>query len=145
VTALGHAKRTPIDEYPAQKRGGLGTITLQVTDRTGPLVAAQEMLEGDEFMVICRSGKTVRIGAADVPVQGRNTQGRALVGLAKGDAIARVARVAGREEEEEAPARVEPRETTPAIAAAGTGEAPEAVTRGPRPEVAAAQLELDAT
>ncbi|HUG02513.1 MAG TPA: DNA gyrase subunit A, partial [Longimicrobiales bacterium] len=146
VTELGHAKRTPIDEYPAQKRGGLGTITLQVTDRTGPLVAAQEMLEGDEFMVICRSGKTVRIGAADVPVQGRNTQGRALVGLAKGDAIASVARVAGREEEEEeAPARVEPRETTPAIAAAGTGEAPEAETRGPRPEVAAAQLELDAT
>ena len=161
VTELGHAKRTPIDEYPAQKRGGLGTITLQVTDRSGPLVAAQEMLEGDELMIVCRSGKAVRLGASDIPVQGRNTQGKALVGLARGDAVSEVARVAGAREEEggeEAPAEDAGEGAEGAGSRGGTGGAraggDDIVAHppgdddvpGPRPGVAAAQaqLELDA-
>ncbi|MEN8377015.1 MAG: DNA gyrase subunit A, partial [Gemmatimonadota bacterium] len=142
VTELGHAKRTPIDEYPAQKRGGLGTITLQVSDRTGPLVAAQELLERDELMVICRSGRAIRLGSADIPIQGRNSQGKALAGLAEDDAVARVARVAGRRTEE-AGDELEER---------GSAEGENRVSGDvepasePRPEVAMAQaqLELDA-
>ncbi|HSM35472.1 MAG TPA: DNA gyrase subunit A, partial [Longimicrobiales bacterium] len=153
VTELGHAKRTPIDEYPVQKRGGLGTITLQVTDRTGALVAAQEMLEGDELMIVCRSGKAVRLGASDIPIQGRNTMGKALLGLARDDAVSEVARVAGGRDEEgggdEAPSEPAAAESTPegsGSAGAAGGSDDDAGVPGPRPEVAAAQaqLELDA-
>ena len=96
VTANGYAKRTPIGDYPAQNRGGLGTITLDVTDRTGPLVAVKELLEGDEIMLVAADGTAVRLGADDVPVQGRATQGKR---LAKLDTpvveVARVAREGG--------------------------------------------------
>ncbi len=92
VTANGYAKRTPISDYPAQNRGGLGTITLDVTDRTGSLVAVKELLDGDEVMFIGADGAAVRIVAEDVPVQGRATQGKR---VAKLDArIVEVARVA---------------------------------------------------
>jgi DNA gyrase subunit A len=76
VTEEGYAKRTPVSEYPAQKRGGLGTITLDVSDKTGPLVAAKELLDGDELMVITASGAAIRVVGSDVPVQGRATQGK---------------------------------------------------------------------
>jgi DNA gyrase subunit A len=94
VTELGYAKRTPLSEYPVQKRGGIGTITLDVTTKTGPLVAAKELLPGDELMVITAAGKAIRIGAADVPEQGRATQGKRLLRLGEGDRVVEVARVA---------------------------------------------------
>jgi DNA gyrase subunit A len=94
VTALGYAKRTPIGDYPAQKRGGLGTITLDVTAKTGPLVGAKELIEGDELMIISAGGVATRVAAADVPIQGRATQGKQLLKVAKGDRIVEVARVA---------------------------------------------------
>ena len=94
VTELGFGKRTPLGEYPVQKRGGLGTITLDVTTRTGRLVAAKELLQGDELMVIAASGKATRVRAADIPVQGRATQGRRLLELEGDDRIVEVARVA---------------------------------------------------
>ncbi|MGH7443888.1 MAG: DNA gyrase C-terminal beta-propeller domain-containing protein, partial [Longimicrobiales bacterium] len=88
----GYAKRTPIGDYPAQNRGGLGTITLDVTERTGPLVAVKELLDGDEVMLIAADGTAARVAASDVPVQGRATQGKR---LAKMDSrIVEVARVA---------------------------------------------------
>jgi DNA gyrase subunit A len=98
VTANGYAKRTPIGDYPAQNRGGLGTITLDVTDRTGPLVAVKELLEGDELMLVAQDGTAVRLAAEDVPVQGRATQGKRLAKLES--AIVEVARVAREAEED---------------------------------------------
>ncbi|MHB1168641.1 MAG: DNA gyrase subunit A [Longimicrobiales bacterium] len=93
VTANGYAKRTPIGDYPAQNRGGLGTITLDVTDRTGPLVAVKELLDGDEVMLVAQDGTAIRLAAEDVPVQGRATQGKRLAKLdSKIVEVARVAR-----------------------------------------------------
>jgi DNA gyrase subunit A len=94
VTEQGYAKRSPIAEYPVQKRGGLGATTLSVTERTGPLVAAKELLPGDELMVITASGSASRVSASAVPVQGRATQGKAVLRLGEGDRIVEVARVA---------------------------------------------------
>jgi DNA gyrase subunit A len=101
VTQNGYAKRTPVAEYPAQKRGGVGTVTLDVGARTGPLVAAKEVLAGDELMVISATGQAIRLAGADIPVQGRATQGKRAVNLAPGDRVVEVARVA--RERESAP------------------------------------------
>jgi DNA gyrase subunit A len=94
VTENGYAKRTPVTEYPAQKRGGLGTITLDVSDRTGPLVAAKELLDGDELMIITAAGTALRVSGANVPVQGRATQGKRIADIGAGDRVVEVSRVA---------------------------------------------------
>ncbi|MGH7460141.1 MAG: DNA gyrase C-terminal beta-propeller domain-containing protein, partial [Longimicrobiales bacterium] len=104
VTEQGYAKRTPVAEYPVQKRGGMGTITLDVSDRSGVLVAAKELLEGDELMVIAASGAATRVSAEEIPIQGRATQGKRVLELDGGDRIvevARVARSAGADDSEE--------------------------------------------
>jgi hypothetical protein len=94
VTGKGFAKRTPLGDYPVQKRGGLGTITLDVTAKTGPLIGGKELLDGDELMIIAASGKATRLPAAQVPSQGRATQGKRVIELDSGDTVVEVARVA---------------------------------------------------
>ncbi|HET9440567.1 MAG TPA: DNA gyrase C-terminal beta-propeller domain-containing protein, partial [Longimicrobiales bacterium] len=103
ITALGYAKRTGITEYPVQRRGGLGTITLDVSDKTGPLVAGKEVLPGDELMVIAASGAAIRVAADDIPLQGRATQGKRVLPVGAGDRVVEVARVAS-DSGDEAPA-----------------------------------------
>jgi DNA gyrase subunit A len=104
VTENGYAKRTPVSDYPAQKRGGIGTITLDVSNRTGAIVAAKELLDGDELMVITAAGTALRVSGADVPVQGRATQGKRVVSIGAGDRVVEVSRVA-RESADTAPRR----------------------------------------
>src|SRR5690606_17817644 len=94
VTEQGYAKRTPIAEYPVQRRGGIGASTLQATQKTGPLIAAKELVQGDELMLITGSGRATRVSAAEIPVQGRATQGRQVVVPLRGDQVVEVARVA---------------------------------------------------
>ena len=94
VTENGYAKRTPMSEYPAQKRGGLGTITLDVSSKTGPLIAAKELLDGDELMVITAAGAAFRVAGGEVPVQGRATQGKRVISVGAGDRVVEVSRVA---------------------------------------------------
>jgi len=94
VTENGYAKRTAITDYPAQKRGGIGTITLDVSEKSGPLVAAKEVLEGDELMIISASGAATRLAASDIPIQGRATQGKRMLAMEGGDRVVEVARVA---------------------------------------------------
>ncbi|MGQ0815780.1 MAG: DNA gyrase subunit A [Gemmatimonadota bacterium] len=94
VTELGYAKRTPVGEYPVQRRGGIGTITLDVTDKSGPLIGAKEVLPGDELMVISASGAALRLAADSIPIQGRATQGKRVLSLGAGDRVVEVARVA---------------------------------------------------
>jgi DNA gyrase subunit A len=101
ITANGYAKRTPLTEYPVQRRGGLGTVTLDVTGRTGPLVTAKELLPGDELMVITAAGRTIRLTDDQVPEQGRATQGKRVLKGDEGDPVVEVARVAHEEEGEE--------------------------------------------
>jgi DNA gyrase subunit A len=94
VTARGFAKRTALTEYPVQKRGGLGTVALDVNEKTGGLIAAKELLAGDELMIISAAGRAVRIAADDIPVQGRATQGKRIDREAEDDPVVEVARVA---------------------------------------------------
>lgn len=94
VTALGYAKRTGVNEYPVQHRGGVGTITLDVSEKTGPLVAGKEVLPGDELMIIAASGAATRVAADDIPLQGRATQGKRMLPVGPGDRVVEVARVA---------------------------------------------------
>ena len=95
ITDQGFAKRTPITEYPVQGRGGLGTLTLRITDKSGAVVAAKELIPGDELMLITAKGVAARVGADDVPVQGRSTQGKQVLIPARGDRVVEVARVSG--------------------------------------------------
>jgi DNA gyrase subunit A len=94
VTANGYAKRTPIGEFRVQGRGGQGTTALSVSDRTGPLIGAKEMLDGDELMVITAGGRAARLQAGKIPIQGRATQGKQLVEVQAGDRVVEVSRVA---------------------------------------------------
>ena len=100
VTANGYAKRTPIGDYPTQNRGGLGTITLDVTERTGELVAVKELLDGDELMMIAANGQTTRVSAEEVPIQGRATQGKRMARVDQ--RIVEVARVASEGDDDDA-------------------------------------------
>ena len=93
-TELGYAKRTAIGEYPVQNRGGIGTITLDVSDKTGAIVAAKEVLSGDELMIIAASGAATRVASDSIPVQGRATQGKRVLPIGLGDRVVEVARVA---------------------------------------------------
>src|SRR5690606_27260266 len=83
-----------IAEYPVQRRGGIGASTLQVTEKTGALVAAKELVDDDELMLITGSGRATRVAATEIPVQGRATQGRQVVVPVRGDQVVEVARVA---------------------------------------------------
>ena len=94
VTANGFAKRTPIAEFRVQGRGGQGTVALSVSERTGPLVGAKEMLDGDELMVVTAAGVATRLNAAEIPIQGRATQGKLLIRVPTGDRVVEVSRVA---------------------------------------------------
>jgi DNA gyrase subunit A len=94
VTSAGFAKRTPIAEFRVQGRGGQGTVALSVSERTGPLVGAKELLAGDELMVVTAGGVATRLRAADIPVQGRATQGKPMVKVPTGDRVVEVSRVA---------------------------------------------------
>ncbi|MFS8637906.1 MAG: DNA gyrase subunit A, partial [Gemmatimonadota bacterium] len=94
ITEQGYAKRTPISEYPVQRRGGIGTTTLKVTPQTGALVAAKELVAGDELMILTGSGRATRVAAKDIPQQGRATQGKQLITPVRGDRVIEVARVA---------------------------------------------------
>ena len=94
ITANGFGKRTEIGEFRVQGRGGQGTIALSVSERTGPLVGAKEMLEGDELMVITAGGMAARLAAAEIPVQARATQGKQVLKIKTGDRVVEVSRVA---------------------------------------------------
>ncbi|WP_457651767.1 DNA gyrase subunit A [Rhodocaloribacter sp.] len=100
ISANGYGKRTPLDEYRLQTRGGKGIITLKTTAKTGPLVAIKGVRESDDLMISTQSGIMIRMHVSDISVYGRNTQGVRLINLKPGDAIADVTRVVTDEVEE---------------------------------------------
>jgi DNA gyrase subunit A len=100
VTEHGYGKRSEISEYRVSHRGGKGIITIKTTDRNGNIVAVKEVVDGDELMIITRSGQMIRMPVSGISVIGRNTQGVRLVNLAVAeagellpDAVAAVTRV----------------------------------------------------
>jgi len=94
VTENGYGKRTRIDEYPLQRRGGKGVITIQTSRRNGPVVGALLVDENDEVMLISDRGKIVRTRVGGISVIGRRTQGVRLIRLEPGERLVGVARLA---------------------------------------------------
>lgn len=101
VTEKGYGKRTPIEEYPRQSRGGKGVITIKTTERNGKLVGVQQIIEQDEVMLITDKGKIIRLPGGDISVIGRNTQGVKLIDLENGERVMAVTRLAEKEEGKE--------------------------------------------
>ena len=95
VSENGFGKRTELDEnnYRRITRGGKGVYTLRCNEKTGNLVSAQLVKNGDEMMLITKNGIIIRINTDDVSEQGRMTQGVTLINLAEGDKVIDVARV----------------------------------------------------
>ena len=93
VSEKGYGKRSELNEYRVQKRGGKGIITFKVTDKTGSIVALKEVIPEDELMMITRHGVIIRVPVDGIRVIGRNTQGVRVMNLDGGDAVVGVARV----------------------------------------------------
>ncbi|MCC6459670.1 MAG: DNA gyrase subunit A [Saprospiraceae bacterium] len=100
ISEKGMGKRTALEDYPTQGRGGKGVKTMQVTNKTGQLVAIKRVTDADDLMVTTTSGITIRTGAADMRVMGRATQGVKVIRLEEHDEIADVTVVATVIEEE---------------------------------------------
>jgi DNA gyrase subunit A len=101
VAEGGYGKRTAMDEYRLQSRGGKGVITMKTTDKTGRVIGVQLVTEEDQLMMITNIGKIIRLRIKDIRVIGRNTQGVRLIELEEGERVVSVARLAEKEEEED--------------------------------------------
>lgn len=93
VSENGYGKRTDLDDYRVTNRGGKGVKTLNITDKTGFLVAIKSVQEKDELMIINKSGICIRMPISDIRVMGRATQGVRVIKLNEGDQIASVAQI----------------------------------------------------
>lgn len=94
VSEKGFGKRSDIEDYRITNRGGKGVKTINITDKTGKLVAALSVKDGDELMIINVSGIAIRMSVSDLRVVGRATQGVKLINLSGKDSIASVAKIA---------------------------------------------------
>jgi DNA gyrase subunit A len=104
VSEKGYGKRTPLAEYRVTSRGGKGVINLKSTDRNGPVVAALQVREDSDVMIITGQGKVIRVHSGEIREAGRSTQGVRLLRLEEGDRIAAAASIL----EEEEPTAPEP-------------------------------------
>ena len=108
VSEHGYGKRTDFDEYRKTSRGGKGVKTLNITEKTGDLVALKNVTDDNDLMIINRSGLTIRMAVSGIKVAGRATQGVRLINIKDGDAIAAVSVVNKSEEEQtEVPAEAQ--------------------------------------
>ncbi len=99
VSEHGYGKRSDFDEYRKTNRGGKGVKTLNITDKTGDLVALKNVTDENDLMIINRSGLTIRMAVSGIKVAGRATQGVRLINIKDGDAIAAVSVVNKSDEE----------------------------------------------
>ena len=120
VSEHGYGKRTDLDDYRITNRGGKGVKTLQITEKTGKLIAIKAVTDENDLMIINRSGLTIRIPVGDIRLAGRATQGVKVINLRGSDSIASVIEVPKSEEpESEAPE-----------AEGGSADAPDGQTSG---------------
>ncbi len=101
VTENGYGKRTSIDEYPVQKRGGKGVISIKTSQRNGRVVSILLVEEENDLMLMTNIGKIIRMTITGISVISRNTQGVKLMGLEAGERVVGAARLAEAEESEE--------------------------------------------
>ena len=99
VSENGYGKRSDFDEYRKTNRGGKGVKTLNITEKTGELVAMKNVTDENDLMIINRSGLTIRMAVSDIKVAGRATQGVRLINIKEGDSIAAISAVNKSEED----------------------------------------------
>jgi DNA gyrase subunit A len=87
ISEHGYGKRSSFDDYPVQRRGGKGVITMKASERNGALVAAHSVHEHDALMIITQKGVMIRMPVDGIRVIGRNTQGVRLINLDEGDKV----------------------------------------------------------
>ena len=93
VSELGFGKRSDIEDYRITNRGGVGVKTINITKKTGELVAIEEVEQKDELMIINASGVAIRIRVEDINISGRNTQGVILIKVPNGECIKNIAKI----------------------------------------------------
>jgi DNA gyrase subunit A len=98
VTQNGYGKRTPLEDYRVQKRGGMGIITIRTSERNGPVIGVAQVRDDDELMLITDGGKVLRCRVSGISTMGRATQGVTLMDLAEGEKLVAVARLAESDE-----------------------------------------------
>jgi len=104
ISENGYGKRSMVDDYREQSRGGKGVITLKVTPKTGNLIALKEVSDNDDLMVITEGGKVIRMQCKGIRTMGRNTQGVRIMRLDEDGKIAAITRVVNEDDDEnEAP------------------------------------------
>lgn len=101
VSEKGYGKRSDLEEYRITNRGGKGVKTMNITEKTGQLVAIKDVVDGDDLMIINKSGILIRIAIDTLRVMGRATQGVRLINLRDNDEIAAVTKVKAEDIEEE--------------------------------------------
>ncbi|MGE5394449.1 MAG: DNA gyrase subunit A, partial [Candidatus Saccharibacteria bacterium] len=101
VSENGYGKRSKIEDYRLTARGGKGVKTINITDKTGPLISIKSVEESNDLMIITQSGLTIRMSVSNMRVIGRTAQGVRLINLKEGDKIASVAIVPASEDQDE--------------------------------------------
>ena len=143
VTQTGYGKRTDIDEYRVQSRGGFGIINIQTSDRNGKVVGIAYVHGDDELMLISQQGKILRMVTSDIRAIGRATQGVRLIGMDEGDQVVSVARLAEKEVEEAVAAAGASTEPVAGVTGTGGPETVQPERTGPEttePETAAPEI-----
>jgi DNA gyrase subunit A len=100
VSEKGYGKRSKVQDYRLTNRGGKGVKTINITDKTGKLVAIKNVKDGDDLMIITKNGLTIRFAVDDIRQMGRAAQGVRAIHLREGDEIASVAKIAREDEME---------------------------------------------
>lgn len=110
VTEKGYGKRTLLEEYRTQGRGGSGIMTMKITDKNGPIVAVRPVIAADELIIASNRGKVIRTKVAEISEVGRVAQGVRLISMEEGEIVGAVAKIMEREEEvkEETPSSTPP-------------------------------------
>jgi DNA gyrase subunit A len=94
VTANGYGKRTPLDDYRVQNRGGMGIITIRTSERNGEVIGIAQVVDDDQVMLITNGGKVLRCRVATISTMGRATQGVRLMELGEDEQLVAMARLA---------------------------------------------------
>lgn len=91
ITEKGYGKRTPLEEYRKQSRGGVGIITQKITDKVGQVVGVKKVTDTDSILVTTNEGQSIRTPISDISIFGRNTQGVRIINLKDGEYVTGVA------------------------------------------------------
>jgi DNA gyrase subunit A len=102
VSSGGYGKRSEIDEYRVQSRGGKGVITMRTTEKTGDVISVRQVTDDDHLMLVTDSGRIIRLRMSELRVIGRNTQGVRLFNVGPEERVASLALLAEKEDEVEA-------------------------------------------